>query len=501
MSAYVLWTEPLRRDGYPFGSAFVLANSPFTEREGALAVFICRISLRARSLPPINGNDMVTTKIIRSLRLAGLGLLAGGLSACYDTYNTYGSDLVEPSFRSVLVDSCTVTMTSVLIDSVETSGKEIALAGRYEHPLWGSIAARSFIAYERPSYTTDADETVLLDSLVLSLRYDTRFLGDTMRAQTFSIHQLTEKIALNDNGYLYNKSDVAYDPEALATYSFIPKPASGERMDIRLSDALGQELLERFHARDRVTTDNDRFADYFRGVAIIPDETTSESLLSFAVNDSSCALVLYYHLFDEQSTKQELWFLPYTETQFNHVEQDASGTALADKEGTGEGLLSEEIDARGILFGGLGWYVKLDFPYLNNLMEHGKQVDIESATLQLYPEPGTYSDFNALPDSVYLYYLDGSTVNRDVVANYLGSEVTRGTLSYDDTYADNTYYSFDVTEFLREELGAFGMYKHSLQLAFNSDDYTGTCRNLTFCDQRGTCPIVLQIIYTIYESY
>ena len=134
-------------------------------------------------------------------------------------------------------------------------------------------------------------------------------------------------------------------------------------------------------------------------------------------------------------------------------------------------------------------------------MEHGKQVDIESATLQLYPEPGTYSGFNALPDSVYLYYLDGSTVNRDVVANYLGSEVTRGTLSYDDTYADNTYYSFDVTEFLREELGAFGMYKHSLQLAFNSDDYTGTCRNLTFCDQRGTCPIVLQIIYTIYESY
>ena len=91
VSAYVLWAEPPRRDGYPFGGAFVLANGPFTEREGALAVFICRISLRARSLPPINGNDMVTTKIIRSLRLAGLGLLAGGLSACYDTYNTYGS--------------------------------------------------------------------------------------------------------------------------------------------------------------------------------------------------------------------------------------------------------------------------------------------------------------------------------------------------------------------------------------------------------------------------
>ena len=47
---------------YPFGSAFVLANGPFTEREGALAVFICRISLRARSLPLINGNDISVIK-------------------------------------------------------------------------------------------------------------------------------------------------------------------------------------------------------------------------------------------------------------------------------------------------------------------------------------------------------------------------------------------------------------------------------------------------------
>lgn len=441
--------------------------------------------------------------MIRFIFIGGLGLLSLSLTACYDKYNTYGSDLVESSFRSVNVDSCTVTMTSVQIDSVETSGKKIALAGQYKHPYWGTVTAQSFIAYKRPNYDTDIDETVLLDSLVLSLRYDSKFIGDTTRTQTFSVHQLTDKITLNDNGYLYNTNSFAYASTALGAYSFIPKPRNGERMEIRLSDALGTELLERFHRRNRVTTNDDQFADYFRGVTIIPDKPTSESLLSFAVDDSSCALVLYYHLFDEQSTPKELWFVPNTDTQFNHVEQDTDGTALADIEieMEGDGIPSEETGYRSLLFGGLGWYVQLDFPYLNDLLEHGTQVEIENATLQLYPEPGSYSDFNALPDSVYLYYLDGSTINRDIVANYLGSQVTRGTLTNDDTHAKGTYYSFDVTEFLHEELGAFGMYKHKLQLAFNSDDYTGSCRNLTFCDRQGTYPIVLQITYTIYESY
>jgi hypothetical protein len=54
---------------------------------------------------------------------------------------------------------------------------------------------------------------------------------------------------------------------------------------------------------------------------------------------------------------------------------------------------------------------------------------------------------------------------------------------------------------MQEELGAFGMYKHNLQLVFNSDDYTGTFKNLTFNDQGGRNPVTLQLIYKVYESY
>ena len=97
-------------------------------------------------------------------------------------------------------------------------------------------------------------------------------------------------------------------------------------------------------------------------------------------------------------------------------------------------------------------------------MQQGTQVEIESALLKIYPEQGTYSDYNTLPDSLYLYIADENNVVTDAVTDYLGSEVQRGTLSEDNTFNENTYYYFDVTQFMQEELGAFGMYKHNLQL-------------------------------------
>lgn len=99
-------------------------------------------------------------------------MLCLGLFSCYDENGTYGSDLVDSAFRNVRIDTSTVVVTSVLIDSLETSGKNVALVGRYKHSLWGVVSSHSFIAYERPSYGTDPDETVVLDSLVLSLAFD-----------------------------------------------------------------------------------------------------------------------------------------------------------------------------------------------------------------------------------------------------------------------------------------------------------------------------------------
>lgn len=427
--------------------------------------------------------------------------MAGCLfQSCYDESNKYGSGLVDSAFRNISIDTSTVTVTALMIDSLETSGKELAMLGQYTHPVWGQVSASSYIAYNCPSYNTDIDAEVVLDSLVLSFSYAGYHIGDTLQPLSFSVHKLSEKLRLNESGYLYNTSSFAYEADPLATHTFTPRPSNGEKVEVRLPDEMGEDLLTRFQRRDDQVT-SDYFEDYFKGLVVVPEGTGNQSLLSFQVADSSAVIVLHYHIIDEQENEHELSFVPNTATQFNHYEHDRTGTGLESFEPGEDEISSALLDNRGVLFGGLGWYTRLEFPFLNNILMQGEKIAIETAILRIYPEPGTFSSTNALPDSVYLYIADENNVVTDAVTDYLGEAVQSGTLVKDDTYDENTYYYFDVTDFMQQELGAFGMYKHNLQLVLDEDTYTKTFRNLTFSDQQGRAPIVLQLIYKVYESY
>ena len=97
----------------------------------------------------------------------------------------------------------------------------------------------------------------------------------------------------------------------------------------------------------------DRFEDYFKGVAIVPDLAGSESLLTFTVADSSAALVLHYHLSDELSTEKELWFFPNNGYQSIISTMTVSGTDMAGYPMKGVEIPSAELSNRGVLFGGL----------------------------------------------------------------------------------------------------------------------------------------------------
>ncbi len=433
------------------------------------------------------------------LLLTKLLLLSLITFSCYNEDNTFGETLVSSAFRNISTDTCTVTITSTIIDSLETNNKAVALVGQYTHDLWGSVSVNSFIPYQAPAYSIDMDETVRLDSLVLALGYSGYSIGDTMQHLSFTIHRLKEKIIQNDNGYLYNNSSFAYDEEAIAGYTIRPRPNDEERFEVRLPDELGQDLLNRLHQRDDVVSD-DYFEDYFNGLVIKPADLC-QNLISFAVGDTSAAMILYYHVEGELAESHVCIIYPNEENQFYQIQHDRTGTALAGIPLKNVELTSEEMDNRGLLFSGLGWYSRLGFPHLNSIMQQGERVSIESAYLKIYPETGTYSDYNPLPDSIYLYIIDENNVVTDAVTDYLGEAVQSGSLVVDDTFHENTYYYFDISTFIKEELGAFGFYKHNLQLVFTDDTYTKTLRNLTFSDQQGRNPISLQLTYKIYESY
>lgn len=420
--------------------------------------------------------------------------------SCYDENTTLGNRWVDSEFRNISIDTCTVTKTVVLIDSLETSGKSVVLAGRYTHPVWGSVSATGYIPYLHPFYSTEANETVRFDSLMLVLSCNTTFVGDTTVLQKYSIHRLTEKVMLNENGYLYNSSSFAYESSPLAVCSFLPRPHSSERIEVRLPDDLGSDLLTRFHNRDESVSAG-HFEDYFKGLVIVPDEGQSHSITGFGVTDSLPALELHYHIEDSRENHHKLVFRANKEKQFNRLTQDRRGTPMENHSRENLEIPSSELGYRGVLFSGIGWFTRLEFPHLNNIMEQGRHVEIDRAALRIYPEFGTYSEYNALPDSIFLYIADENNVITDVVKDRLGDLEQTAKLVKDDLFVGNTYYYFDVSEFMKAELGASGRYKHNLQLVLSGEDYTGTLKNLTFGDTDRQSSVVLQLNYKIYESY
>ena len=104
----------------------------------------------------------------------------------------------------------------MLIDSLETSGKELILLGEYTHPVWGKMSASGYVSYNRPSYNTDIDEARRTRFAYAHLQVRRLLYRRHAEGLRFNVHRLTQKLRLGDNGYLYNTSSFTYEAEPLA---------------------------------------------------------------------------------------------------------------------------------------------------------------------------------------------------------------------------------------------------------------------------------------------
>ena len=110
-----------------------------------------------------------------------------------------------------------------------------------------------------------------------------------------------------------------------------------------------------------------------------------------------------------------------------------------------------------------GYYNQLEFPYLNSLGSAGQIVSIESATLYLYP--------------------------------------LAGDLTIDEMYGKETYYSFDLTEFIRNNYGTSGIKRQKLLMSLTDEESTTTFNQVIFTndpEQERQCR--LDVRFKIYNE-
>ena len=112
------------------------------------------------------------------------------LCACQDENSQLGKSLVESSFYNVYVDTCSVDISTILLDSIETRGDSICQLGHYRSSSWGDVSATYYAEYSTSDFNPQTDHTYTLDSLVLQMIPSGHFWGDTLTQQRISIYRL-----------------------------------------------------------------------------------------------------------------------------------------------------------------------------------------------------------------------------------------------------------------------------------------------------------------------
>jgi hypothetical protein len=359
---------------------------------------------------------------------------------------TIGDNLVEASTEIIYIDTLSVELSTVILDSVPTSNTGSLLIGKYTDGEFGSIQSKGFFALTLGSSDFLSDD--VFDSLTLVLNYDGYSYGDTLVEQTINVYALTEDIELNDDGYLYNTSDFNDSKILLGQLTYTPKP-SDDYIEIRLSDDLGREFFTKLVNGDDEFASEAEFLDYFPGLLVEAESNGNSAIIGFSAVDTSLYMDLHYHRIDLELEDLEFKFGLYSQSyQFNQINVDRSGTVLdswtEQRESIPASLTNDQVFVQGVT----GVLTRVEFPTIDFLIELGDKASLIKAELFFMPIKNTYDEIE-VPSNTVLYQSDRINRIYDPVYYDDGSTVQQGTVSLDYLYHENTSISFDLTNYFK----------------------------------------------------
>jgi len=446
------------------------------------------------------------------------------ITGCTSDGFTLGGKYLDSNIRTAIIDTCSMKMTTMVIDSVQTSGNSIGLVGQYFDPNWGHVKATTYATYTIPS-RKEYEYDVYYDSVALLMTLSGTYYGDTTLNQTVSVYRLNNEVELTSTNTFYSNDSVPYDrlTGKLGEKTFRPRPFTvynefginaspkhTNKFSIKLNDSFGSDLFNVILAGGEKLNSSSKWYEYFPGIAIAAEGGKDENNAIFGFKmstDTLLAIRLYYHYSTFTKGKGTI-DIPIDESlNFYGIVTDRNVTGeetfkdlnLAPK--AARELPTTSTKNMALVQALSATYVKIEFPYINDLLEMGDYGAIVDAVLLIYPVAGTYSDTIPLPEALSMYISNENNVSLDAITNYSGESLQTGNLVRDEMNEKNTYYSYDITSFLNSQLGAVGINKRNLQLICPQDSLSQTLNTLTFGDQKLAKDKTRLIVkYLIYEN-
>ena len=352
-----------------------------------------------------------------------------------------GEKYIESQTDIALIDSFSVKLSTVLLDTVVTSGTASMLVGSYSDNTFGQITSHGYFQLGIPSMIDITDDDVY-DSLSLIIHYNGYVFGDTTLPQRITVHQLMETIDPGPDSTLTRNTTFNYDPNPIGSLVYTPRPNNtNDTLFIKISDNIGLDLFQKLMEESSVFANNTTFINnYLHGLVLVADDTYEGSIVGFRGAESAAEFILYSRR-DTEEIKHEFKLEDYSK-QFNNIATDFSTTQFSALANQRDAMPSSNTSDLAFLQECVGLAIRVDFPSLKEILLLERGI-LAKAELILSPLQNSYNEFG-LPTSLALYQADQ--------LNKVSDFVVSSSLTIDEMYHEDTAYSFDLSEYLTNEL-------------------------------------------------
>jgi hypothetical protein len=210
--------------------------------------------------------------------------------------HTLGEDFVESQTDIALIDTFSVELSTVILDTVVTSGTGNLLVGTYQDDIVGKITSHSYFQIGSPDSLDDIgvrddDE---YDSLSLIIRYNNYSFGDTTQMQRIMVHQLNENIEFVREDIITGKTSFSYGFDPIGSVLYTPVPNSSiDTLEIRISDRVGLDLFAKLRDNSETVSNSESFINYFHGLVLVPDDMYGGVIVGFSATENDVRLILH----------------------------------------------------------------------------------------------------------------------------------------------------------------------------------------------------------------
>lgn len=395
-----------------------------------------------------------------------------------------GEEMVRNEILDVTyIDTLSLQLSTVFYDSLPTSNTLRHLVGYYEDAQIGNLHAKAFFNLSVDSLGGLPEEDAEFLFAEFECVYDGYFYYDTIPSMGLKLYPIKKEWELDDDGLLFNNSDVAYDDqETIGEISIQPRPSRLQTFSIPIQSSYAEDIFRFILSEENDFLDE--FEERFPGLVLDVDTTFSECFIGFSPRSQ---LKIHYR---ESGEDKELVF-PTDELRFNQISNHRNASSLASLSTIQEDIPSEETNQQAFLQNGIGLAIKVEIESLDRVREIINANFIVEASLILRPVKGTYGNLTPLPFNIEVFETD--ELNRVV-----RPVVNVSSLTIDEEFNEDTEYRLIITDFIREKINDISKEEDALLIQGVNRDFNSTVDRIILGNQENEFRTSIELLILDY---